>query len=389
MSAPGPLERLVDQAVFLSAEYQAHFATLVGERDWDVDFQRPVLRFAAGDGSPALELRPHFLGSYAQQPSRSWHWGWDNLNGFPPAAVELAGQLKTLAAAAGLPEAGQDEIEVPRDSELPFRLTLAAKALTGVYAHYAAPAGGGTQAWLLVEAPELALPEPSIMRIGPLVAQSLQATEISDHRAALESYIRLRGLAHRPLPGIEGGLRLIAADGGADVEFDELNRITSFTKVELDPEDRALLVEAAPVALQPVNVTVSPAAASPSEPERGPSSASRPHGPAEATPSRPPASDDRSAASTGAPAETRPEAAPGAAAQPSAANRQGEQAPDQTADPSVPARPAGERSAPSRAEDQHPGSSPAEDQPAEGSEEPARDEPKQEKRGLFSRLFGR
>ncbi|GAB3044535.1 DUF6882 domain-containing protein [Sediminivirga luteola] len=380
MSAdPGPLERLVDQAVFLSAEYQAHFATLVGERDWDVDFQRPVLRFAAGDGSPALELRPHFLGSYAQQPSRSWHWGWDNINGFPPAAVELAGQLKTLAAGAGLPEANQDEIEVPRDSELPFRLTLAAKALTGVYAHYAAPAGGGTQAWLLVEAPELALSEPSIMRIVPLVAQSLQATEISDHRAALESYIRLRGLASRPLPGSEGGLRLIAADGGADVEFDELNRITSFTKVELDPEDRALLAEAAPVALQPLHVTVSPAAAAPVEPERGPSSASQSHEPAGTAPSTPPASHDGRAESTGAPAETRPEASPGTAARPSTADRQGEQFPEQTADQSVPAHSAGER----------PESSPAEDQPAEGSGESARDEPKQEKRGLFSRLFGR
>ncbi len=73
--------------------------------------------------------------------------------------------------------------------------------------------------WLLVDAPELTLPEPTVKASVRALMQGLTQTTVDDHRAALEAYVAKRGIPTAPLP--ENGLRLLFADGSADLSFDE------------------------------------------------------------------------------------------------------------------------------------------------------------------------
>ncbi|MFL0576475.1 DUF6882 domain-containing protein [Brevibacterium luteolum] len=215
------LQDLVNRAVFLSAEMQAAFGRRIADADWEVDFAAdpPTLRFT---GEQPLEVRAHMLGSESQQTS-TWHWGWDNINDFPAPVVDLSHAVRRHGAAHELGEFTTEEIDL--SEELALRLTLAAKTITGLWAHYPVDAGGGSVVWLLVEHPELTLGQPAIRDLVRSLAQGLTETEVTDHRAALIAYAEQRGFPLVELPA--DGLRLLAADGSADVTFDEQNRITN------------------------------------------------------------------------------------------------------------------------------------------------------------------
>ncbi|MBU8578272.1 hypothetical protein KM872_05625 [Brevibacterium luteolum] len=215
------MQDLVNRAVFLSAEMQAAFGRRIADADWEVDFAAdpPTLRFT---GEQPLEVRAHMLGSESQQTS-TWHWGWDNINDFPAPVVDLSHAVRRHGAAHELGELTTEEIDL--SEELALRLTLAAKTITGLWAHYPVDAGGGSVVWLLVEHPELTLAQPAIRDLVRSLAQGLTETEVTDHRAALIAYAEQRGFPLAELPA--GGLRLLAADGSADVTFDEQNRITN------------------------------------------------------------------------------------------------------------------------------------------------------------------
>ncbi|MCT1689975.1 hypothetical protein M3B11_03210 [Brevibacterium sp. p3-SID960] len=215
------LQDLVNRAVFLSAEMQAAFGRRIAEADWEVDFAAdpPTLRFT---GEQPLDVRAHMLGSESQQTA-TWHWGWDNINDFPAPVVDLSHAVRKYGAAHELTEFTTEEIDL--SEELALRLTLAAKTITGRWAHYPVDAGGGSVVWLLVEHPELTLGQPAIRDLVRSLAQGLTETEVTDHRAALIAYAEQRGF---PLAELEGtDLRILAADGSADVTFDEQNRITN------------------------------------------------------------------------------------------------------------------------------------------------------------------
>ncbi|MBD8019941.1 DUF6882 domain-containing protein [Brevibacterium gallinarum] len=215
------LQDLVNRAVVLSAEMQAVFGRRIADAEWEVDFAAdpPTLRFT---GEQPLEVRAHMLGSESQQTS-TWHWGWDNINDFPAPVVDLSHAVRRHGAAHELSELTTEEIDL--SEELALRLTLAAKTITGLWAHYPVDAGGGSVVWLLVEHPELTLGQPAIRDLVRSLAQGLTETEVTDHRAALIAYAEQRGFPLVELPA--DGLRLLAADGSADVTFDEQNRITN------------------------------------------------------------------------------------------------------------------------------------------------------------------
>lgn len=236
------LQEAVNAAAFLSTEVQMHFGELVGDADWEVDFGavRPTLTFTqvagagTGDRNGAgaddtadesaagdVVLRAHLAGSLAERQG-TWHWGWDNINEFPEPVVARAAQILEYGRAHEIPELTSAEVKA--DADQAQRFTLAAKLATDIWDHYPAEAGPQTTASLLVQGPALALGDPEIRPIVMAMAASLQQIDVTDHRAALESYARLRGF---PLTPIEGGLRILTASGSADVTFDDMRRLTN------------------------------------------------------------------------------------------------------------------------------------------------------------------
>lgn len=248
------LSELVNRAAFMSTEAQIVLEDLVEDLPWQAELGSDNPSLTWGEGDDAIVTRPSLLGTVAVQ-EMTWHWAWDNINGFPAAVVRRAEEVK--ARADGTHALTEVELPIEANRNLPLELTLAAKALTGVWTHYAASAGPGTDVWFLLESPKLALGEPSVARIGRVIAQALMSITVSDHRAALLEYAKLRGISHREG---EDTVTLLATDGSATVVF-SAGRIvnieaTSRTEDEAEPTREvppmASAVDDAPDVSEPV-----------------------------------------------------------------------------------------------------------------------------------------
>ncbi|MEX5295023.1 hypothetical protein QYM41_07050 [Kocuria sp. CPCC 205268] len=181
------LQDLIDESIFISTEYQARLAELTQGAGWDVDFSAPAFTLQT---EPPVTLTPYLLGT--ESASRgSWIWSWQELGHFPAEVVSAAVQAREAGDRLGVAELSTDELPVAEG--LARRLTLAAKAVTGVYAHYPAGAGGGVTAWLLLDGPEFELPELTVERMMRVIAEALTTDTAVDHNLAVDSYAKLRG----------------------------------------------------------------------------------------------------------------------------------------------------------------------------------------------------
>lgn len=396
------LQDLVNRAVFYSTEMQSHFGNLIADASWEVDFTAdPHLSFTAEDGT-VLRTRPHLLGSESSSQN-TWLWGWENINEFPDAVVGLSHEVRKFGAAEDVEELTTAELDL--DDELALRLTLAAKEATGKWAHYPAAAGAGTTVWLLVDAPELALPAPQVKVAVRALMQGLTQTTVSDHRAALDAYVAKRGIPTADLP--EGGVRILFADGSADLSFDEQRRISNCDfHAPLEGEAAEQFANAS--SSSPAEVGAGPA------PQRPAAAASAPSGSpaggtgAPATPKRVETGSDPAAVAkdrdaeafgstpVGAGSEVSTAAADektSAADEQAAAASAHDQSPTSGSESTVEvpsAASASKRSAEGQKQDADEDSlSTAGEEltPSSDAEKPAEDKPK--KKGLFSKLFGR
>lgn len=371
------LQDLVNRAVFYSTEVQTHFGGVIADAEWEVDFGAdPHLTFSSSDGV-VLRARPHLLGSESSR-DKTWLWGWENVNDFPEAVVGLSHEVRKFGAAEEVTELTTAELDL--DEELALRLTLASKEATGKWAHYPAAAGAGTTVWLLIESPELALPEPQVKVSVRALMQGLTQTTVSDHRVAIDAYVAKRGIPVHELP--DGGLRMLFADGSADLSFDSERRISNCdmnTPLEGEAAEQFAaaghtLAEAAPSSTAPIAGTPVDSA-TPETPS--PAESTTPTAPAEAAPSADGGADF--AAGSGSTDSLREEAAaPSAEA-------------DAPAEPSADEEPAADNSVGSSAgEEEAPAPQLASaDEDENTTEEPPAKEDKPKKKGLFSKLFGR
>src|SRR5699024_8368225 len=205
--------------------------------------------------------------------------------------------------------------------------------------------------------------------------QGLTQTTVSDHRTAIDWYVSKRGIPVRELP--EGGLRMLFADGSADLSFDDERRISNCDmNTPLEGEAAEQWADAstgAEVSAEPSTAASEPAVAATTASPAGAGDE-----PAEAV--------ETTAGSTESPVsgdrgEEMPES-PEAAATPATyvsgdAAASGAAADSADAAPSAADETAGE-STPSDT-DSEPAAPAEEETPAE----------KPKKKGLFSKLFGR
>lgn len=181
------LQQLIDDSVFISTEHQARLAELSQGVEWDVDFSAASFTLQS---DPPVTLRPHLLGTDSTSRG-SWIWAWQELGHFPPEVVAASVQARQAGSRSDVEELIADEI--PREDGLARRLALAAKSVTGIWAHYPAGVGGQVTAWLLLEGPELELPALDVETMMRVIAEALQTGTAEDHCRAVDSYIRLRG----------------------------------------------------------------------------------------------------------------------------------------------------------------------------------------------------
>ncbi|WP_193071712.1 DUF6882 domain-containing protein [Brevibacterium sp. FME37] len=383
------LQDLVNRAVFFSTEMQTHFGALIADAEWEVDFSSdPHLTFTSAEGT-VLRGRPHLLGSESNGQS-TWLWGWENINEFPEAVVGLAHEVRKFGAAEDVAELISEEL--PLDEELALRLTLASKEATGKWAHYPAAAGAGTTVWLLVDAPELTLPEPQVKATVRALMQGLTQTTVTDHRVALEAYVAKRGIPTAVLP--EAGLRLLFADGSADLSFDDQNRISNCEMgAPLEGEAAQQYAQSTGTSAPAEEAADVPAAATESNPaataprsDSEPVSATRPE-------SREPAPTDVEAADsastlTQSPGDSTTEASPSNVPTTSPAEAAPENERDSTYARPTPAT-GSEQAADAETEPAGSGTEGTHDTDRQTDEAETKSEEPKKKKGLFSKLFGR
>ena len=206
------LQDLIDASIFISTEYQARLAELIGSADYDVNFAEQSLTFKAAD---PVSFQPYLLGTESENRG-TWIWSWQQLGYFPNAVVSAALQARDAGERDSVLELSTDEI--PLSEGLARRLTLATKTVTGLYAHYPLPSGS-VRAWCLVDSPELTLDAPTYKGVGRVIAKALQSEDIHDHPLAVNSYARQRGF--HTAWDTEATVVLTMTDGALRLWFDE------------------------------------------------------------------------------------------------------------------------------------------------------------------------
>ena len=206
------LQDLIDASIFISTEYQARLAELIGSADYDVNFAEQSLTFKAAD---PVSFQPYLLGTESENRG-TWIWSWQQLGYFPNAVVSAALQARDTGERDSVLELSTDEI--PLSDGLARRLTLATKTVTGLYAHYPLPSGS-VRAWCLIDSPELTLDAPTYKGVGRVIAKALQSEDIHDHPLAINSYARQRGF--HTAWDTEATVVLTMTDGALRLWFDE------------------------------------------------------------------------------------------------------------------------------------------------------------------------
>lgn len=207
------LQELIDASIFISTEYQARLAELVGTAQLNIDFTHQSLSF---ETTPPVSFQPYLLGTESESRG-TWVWSWQQLGYFPDAVVSAAIQARQAGSRNNIEQLRSDEVELT--DSLARRLTLAAKTVTGLYAHYPLPAGAGVRAWTLLDGPELKLPEPTVQRVGKVIAQTLQSENIVNQILAVDSYAKQRGF--HIAWDTEATAVLTLTDGALRLWFDE------------------------------------------------------------------------------------------------------------------------------------------------------------------------
>lgn len=208
------LQDLIDESIFISTEYQARLAEISSGSEWTVDFASPSFTLQSDS---SVTLTPYLLGTESEKRG-SWIWSWQELGHFPDAVVSAAIQAREFGEQHGIAELTTDELVLSEG--VARRLTLATKAITGLFAHYPVTAGAGVRAWILVDGDALELEAPTVNRMGQVMAESLKNNIIVNQQRAVDTYARFRGAhiawdtdATAVITATDGALRLWF-DGG-------------------------------------------------------------------------------------------------------------------------------------------------------------------------------
>jgi hypothetical protein len=250
------LAALADAGAFVSHEHQSHLVELVSADGWRIDAAGSALVFTDPDGQER-SVRAHLIGTSSPEDG-TWLWAWDNINGFPRAFVRQSERVRALGERYAIREF--TTATLPLDEDLPATLLKAVKAVTGVTAHFSAPTGnGGTRAWLLLDDPFLALPEPTVARAVAVVTSALAGGGPVDHRRALIAWTEQRGVGLTHVG--EDVEELSLTDGSLQVRFDVSGRIAGLGKrlhAVPEPETAPAPIEDAPQRPAPVDPSQRP-----------------------------------------------------------------------------------------------------------------------------------
>ncbi|WP_280265934.1 DUF6882 domain-containing protein [Nocardia wallacei] len=238
MSGLPTLIGLLDDAALLSLEHQLHLTDLLGEHSWRCDLAAGRLEFLGADKTFVC-TEFHLLGTAA---AGSWLWSWANPRGFPAPVTAVAESVRYFGIQHRIGELAEAELPftaltvVPPEPPLVVGVMMeAAKIISGHWCGYNAVLGDeGGRAAFLIDHPDFVLPQPDSSRIAAVLTRAMSGPTLSDHRRAVRSYLRRRGLT----ADFDAARRRLTFSGSGiagTVDFDEDGRMAAVHADE--PED--------------------------------------------------------------------------------------------------------------------------------------------------------
>lgn len=193
---------------------QLGLAELVGDRDWQLDQDRGMLRFGRD-----IELPVQVLGSVSYA-SGTWLWAWANPS-VRPELTALTGELRRMGEERGIPLLTEPQLDAEAVGG-GLMLAIVAVGLVDADAAYRCPHAAG-EVLVAVQAPGVRSRELDAESRVPLVlGRCVEAIPIPIRRTGVVAY--LRGLG---LEVTEDAAGVHVGDGSRTaILFDELGRMT-------------------------------------------------------------------------------------------------------------------------------------------------------------------
>lgn len=191
----------------------------LGEHSWSFSLKTGLISFSADRAFPF-----QLLGSESEYDG-TWMWAWANpVSNIPETLTRSSRALREFGASNGIDEFCRPKFKCEGiDGHL---LSMVASGVCKADGYYRCPYEEGA-AFVLVDLGG-AVPEksPLLLRMNSVFMDFVLGFDVADHRAALASYARLRGV-RTANDGTD--LLLSAADGSTGVaSFDDLDRIARF-----------------------------------------------------------------------------------------------------------------------------------------------------------------
>ena len=165
----------------INANQKACAELVVKGRDWNVDFSLGIISF--GKDNYSLQ----FIGSESAS-SNTWLWGWENVNSFPEAIIELANLTKRTAEEINLEALTVAEFELS-DTFNGHNMSVVTCALSDKnYCYYRGPHEGGAIFVAFSNVPNDVFAPIDIHSFVSTTLECIQNFQV-DHKIFIESFL--------------------------------------------------------------------------------------------------------------------------------------------------------------------------------------------------------
>ena len=194
---------------------------VVGEQDWEVNFQKGVIQF----GNDEYPIQ--FLGSESRE-DETWLWGWENVNQFDEKLLKLVKTAKQQGEALGLESFGVAEVALNNSINGHNLATVVCGLQEPPLCYYRCPHSGGAAFVALTEVPQEVFAPVNLQKFTDITMKCINYHKI-DHKVFVESFLDWNKTAYH----WDGNCIIAQFDQELQIGFEEIKSGWRIEKMEI------------------------------------------------------------------------------------------------------------------------------------------------------------
>ena len=194
---------------------------VVGEQDWEVNFQKGVIQF----GNDEYPIQ--FLGSESRE-DETWLWGWENVNQFDEKLLKLVKTAKQQGEALGLESFGVAEVALNNSINGHNLATVVCGLQEPPLCYYRCPHSGGAAFVALTEVPQEVFAPVNLQKFADITMKCINYHKI-DHKVFVESFLDWNKTAYH----WDGNCIIAQFDQELQIGFEEIKSGWRIEKMEI------------------------------------------------------------------------------------------------------------------------------------------------------------